>query len=365
MKTYSPSTLFFFLAISFPAMAQPSFAGLEHLFTTPRHYVACHTAESPVIDGNISDAVWDRAAWSEPFVDIEGSLKPEPRFKTRIKMLWNDTCLFVAAELEEPHAWAYMQQHDNPLYLENNFEVFFDPDNTTHQYFEIEVNARNTVFDVFLSKPYRNGAKELMNWNAPGLVTAVNIQGTLNNPAVPGKSWTVEMAIPFASISLGAKPQTPADGQIWRFNSSRVEWQADVVDGKYQKKKDTAGKTLPENNWVWSPQGIVSMHYPERWGYLQFSKQIQATDALPFVLPYSEKQRQYLWLVYYRQKDYYEKNKEYASSLSKLGINPTAFEIDGKKNVLTMEATQKQFTATVQSAGKSISINDEGLVQEN
>ncbi len=365
MKIYSLPIVFFSLAISLPVMAQPSFAGLENLFTVPRHYVVCHTTEKPVIDGNISDVVWNNAAWSEPFVDIEGDLKPVPRFKTRIKMLWNDTCLFVAAELEEPNAWAYMQQHDEPLYLENNFEVFFDPGNTTHQYFEIEVNARNTVFDVFLSKPYRNGAKELMSWDAPGLVTAVNIQGSLNNPVVPGKSWTVEMAIPFAALSLGAKPEIPTDGRIWRFNSSRVEWQTDVIDGKHEKKKDAVGKTLAENNWVWSPQGIVSMHCPERWGYLQFSKQIQPTDVPPFVLPYSEMQRQYLWLVYYRQKDYYEKNKKYAPSLSKLGIKPAAFEIAGKKNVLTMDVTESQFTAVIQSAENRISINDEGLVQEN
>ena len=26
-----------------------------------------------------------------------------------------------------------------------------------------------------------------------------------------------------------------------------------------------------EDNWVWSPQGVVDMHRPERWGYVQFS----------------------------------------------------------------------------------------------
>ena len=26
-----------------------------------------------------------------------------------------------------------------------------------------------------------------------------------------------------------------------------------------------------EHNWVWSPQGVIDMHRPERWGYVQFS----------------------------------------------------------------------------------------------
>ena len=25
-----------------------------------------------------------------------------------------------------------------------------------------------------------------------------------------------------------------------------------------------------EDNWVWSPQGLVDMHVPERWGVVQF-----------------------------------------------------------------------------------------------
>jgi hypothetical protein len=44
-----------------------------------------------------------------------------------------------------------------------------------------------------------------------------------------------------------------------------VEWQHQVVDGRYSK---IAGK--PEDNWVWSPQGVVNMHVPEKWGYVRF-----------------------------------------------------------------------------------------------
>ena len=31
------------------------------------------------------------------------------------------------------------------------------------------------------------------------------------------------------------------------------------------------GKYVPEFNWVWSPQGVINMHVPERWGYVFFS----------------------------------------------------------------------------------------------
>ena len=58
----------------------------------------------------------------------------------------------------------------------------------------------------------------------------------------------------------------PKDGDQWRINFSRVEWDIEIVDGKYRKLEKR-----PEHNWVWSPQGVIDMHRPERWGYLQFS----------------------------------------------------------------------------------------------
>ena len=340
---------------------QPSFAGLEHLFKTPRHYVACYTDESPVIDGNIADAVWDNALWSEQFHDIEGDLKKEPPLSTRMKMLWDNQYLYIAVEMEEPHVWAYLQQHDDIVYHDNDFEVFIDPVNSTHNYFEIEINARNTILDLFMTKPYRNGGGALLSWNAVGLKSAVQVYGSLNKPDDTDKRWTVEMAIPISAVTMHNSSVLPSDGRIWRINFSRVVWHTDIVDGKYVKRKDQSGRNLPEENWVWSPQGVINMHYPERWGYLQFSKQTNPSETPAFVLPYGEKQRQYLWLVYYRQKEFLRKNRHYAPTLADLGITQHVFDIEGKKNTLTMEATGRLFSAVIESAESRVSINDEGL----
>jgi hypothetical protein len=161
-----------------------------------------------------------------------------------------------------------------------------------------------------------------------------------------------------------SSPVLPSEGRIWRVNFSRVNWHTDIIEGQYVKRKDQAGKNLREENWVWSPIGVINMHYPERWGYLYFSKQSKPSEAPQFVLPYGEKQRQYLWLTYYRQKEYFGKNRKYASTLAELGIKPTTFDIDGKKNTLKMEATNGQFSAVIESAESRITINDEGLTRE-
>jgi hypothetical protein len=343
--------------------ANAQFEGKEELFITPKNYTVLFTPVSPGIDGKIDDAVWQKAPWTDYFRDIEGIKKPvPPPLNTRVKMLWNDTCLFIAAEIQEPHVWAYLKDHDAVVYHDNDFEVFIDPDNNTHQYYEMEMNAVNTIFDLFMSKPYRNGSGAMIAYDIAGLRSAVNIQGTLNNSADQDNGWTVEIAIPFHAVTIGNATRVPRDGDLWRIGFSRVEWDTEIKDGKYIKKKDQTGRDLPEHNWVWSPQGLINMHFPERWGYLQFSKKTSGEAPTAFVLPYSEKQKQYLWLVYYKQKDYYQKNGKYAASLADIGIAPDP-GIEGQANKLSMEATTRQFMATIVNGTNAWSINDEGLIQ--
>ena len=346
----------------FPASvaAQQQFKGLENLFTIPKNYVVNYTATAPKIDGNINDTAWQQATWTDDFVDIEGDLKPQPALQTNVKMLWDDSCIYIAAQIHDPHVWATLKQHDQIVFLDNDFEVFINPNNTTHQYFELEFNALNTVFDLFLNKPYRNNGDPLINWNAEGLRSAVNVQGTLNNPGDLDKGWTVEIAIPFRAVSLGNFTQVPNDGTTWRINFSRVEWDTKVVDGKYVKIKDDAGHNLPEHNWVWSPQGVIDMHFPERWGYLKFSKSASARQQ--FNLPYPEQQKKYLWLVYYRQQQWYKRHHAYSLLLKTLGVKNSA-SIDKHLNAIRLEATKHQFMAFITDKKTNITytINQEGL----
>ena len=60
-------------------------------------------------------------------------------------------------------------------------------------------------------------------------------------------------------------PTPPNDGDVWRINFSRVQWRHRIVNGRYEKVPNTA-----EDNWVWSPQGVVNMHLPEHWGFVEF-----------------------------------------------------------------------------------------------
>jgi hypothetical protein len=142
---------------------------------------------------------------------------------------------------------------------------FLDPDGDTHNYFELEINAFETVWDLLLLKPYRDQGKVAVDsWDIPGLISKVAIDGSLNKSNDRDKSWSVEIAIPWKALEECAPNFHPKDGEQWKVNFSRVQWDVEILDNQYVKTD------MPEFNWVWSPQGLINMHYPEMWGLVQF-----------------------------------------------------------------------------------------------
>lgn len=177
--------------------------------------------------------------------------------------------LYIAAELEEPEIWATLTERDSVIFHDNDFEVFLDPDNDALAYAELEINALNTQWDLLLVRPYRDGGRGVDGWDIKGLRTAVHVDGHLNETTRPSKGWSVEIHIPWHPIEeISRKDVPPKPGDQWKINFSRVEWHVDVIDGKFVKRKG-----LKEDNWVWSPQGVVDMHQPEQWGLVEFVKQ--------------------------------------------------------------------------------------------
>jgi len=289
---------------------------------SPSHYI-CYRADQPLqVDGIIDEAIWQQAPWTDDFVDIEGHLKPLPRFRTRAKMLWDDNYFYVAAEMEEPDVWATLTTRDAVIYHDNDFEVFIDPDGDTHEYYELEINAYGTEWDLFLVKPYRDGGPALNGWDIAGLKSGVSVNGTINKSDDRDEGWTVEIAIPWPALKEAAhKESPPLPGDQWRVNFSRVEWQVEPEAGQYKKKLDPAtGKSVPEDNWVWSAQGLVRMHYPERWGFVQFSEQIAGTTRDRYRPNPEEEVRMALRRLYYKQHEYYEKHHRYAADAFDLGF---------------------------------------------
>jgi len=227
----------------------------------------CIKINEPVIfDGNSSEISWQKAAWTDFFVDIEGDLKPLPYFKTRVKMLWDDKYMYFYAEMEEPHLWATLKDRDAVIFHDNDFEIFIDPDHDTFNYYEIEFNQFGTLWDLLLTKPYKDNGQAVDAWDVRDIKYAVELKGTLNDPSDKDEGWNIEIAIPWSVLEECAKHNGPPEiNEEWKVNFSRVEWDTDIIDGKYVKKPN-----YPEHNWVWSPQSVIDMHIPEKWGLVKF-----------------------------------------------------------------------------------------------
>ncbi|MCK9859328.1 carbohydrate-binding family 9-like protein [Paenibacillus sp. ATY16] len=302
----------------------------------PRHYI-CRRATGPLaLDGCLNKPFWEAADWTEDFTDIEGDVRPKPAKRTRVKMLWDDEYLYVGAELLEDQIWATLTERDSVIFYDNDFEIFIDPDGDTHGYYEIEINALNTVWDLLLVKPYRDGGPPVNGWDIAGLRSAVYIEGELNNPAAENRMWSVEIAIPWASLrECAAESRPPLTGEFWRINFSRVEWQAEPAEGGYRKViNPKIGKPYPEDNWVWSPMGIVNMHYPELWGYVVFSGE---DGPHAFAMPEDERIKWELRKLYYRQRNHYAAEGRYEADAKRL------MEGDGWSIEATVETTRSLF----------------------
>ena len=325
------------------ASSAPSPPPQEPAWTPPRGYVCHHASGQIAIDGKLDEDSWKAVPWTDDFVDIEGDRKPKPRFRTRAKMLWDDDNLYLAAELEEPHVWGTLTKHDSVIFNDNDFEVFLNPNGDSHLYAELELNALNTTWDLLLSMPYKDGGHAIDSWEIAGLKTAVHIDGTLNDPKDRDRGWTVEIAWPWKGIrELTGRAVPPKDGDQWRINFSRVEWEHEIVEGKYRKVK---GK--PEDNWVWSPQGVIDMHRPERWGYMQFSTAPPGKAA--FVPDPAAPAKQLLHRVYYSQRAYYDKHGKWAGSMTELGLKN--LEHASVIGLPKLETTTSLFEASVELKG--------------
>ena len=254
-------------------------------------YTAYRASDKIKIDGKLDENSWRIVPKSPRFTDIITG-KPT-MYDTYSAVLWDDENLYVAFWVEDPNVSGNMTERNSPVWQENDVEVFIAGKDT---YYEFEINPRNTVYEVFFIweevyerdgyskipvlsqsnpdvKPF-NGVgfpthprgPRVGSWayRLPGLQTAVDIQGTLNDPTDIDKGWTVELAFPWAGMDLLVKadgrPLPPKDADVWRMDFSRFN--------SYK----TPPPAEDSSGWFWTPHGVWDSHIPECFAHISFSK---------------------------------------------------------------------------------------------
>ncbi|WP_439482960.1 carbohydrate-binding family 9-like protein [Cyclobacterium plantarum] len=311
----------------------------------PGNYLAYQVQENLTMDGLLDESAWQKAPWSDPFLDIRGKEFPEPVQRTRMKMLWDKENLYIAFHLEESDLWATYTERESVIFQENDIEIFIDPDGDTHHYYEIEINALGTLWDLLMTRPYKNGGKPINGWNINDFQYAVHLEGTLNDPSDTDQFWALEMAIPWKSLSQsGPRYRAPEPGEHWKINFSRVQWQIEAEGNGYKKKLNPeTGKTYPEDNWVWSAMGPINMHIPERWGYVQFSEITVGEGTASFQIHPDEKVKAELRIFYEAQRKLFASTGHYSKRRSELGVESdlkdVSFEVSESRFKISAPST--------------------------
>jgi cellulose/xylan binding protein with CBM9 domain len=208
-----------------------------------------HRASGPMaIDGVLAESAWDRAEKAAPFVrSLDG--KPAAA-ATEARLLWDDDHLYVAFLCEDANVSGAFFKDDEKLYTSNVVEIFVNPSGDGLHYDEIEVAPTNALFDASFSGGPRQGMD--LSWSSRAR-HAVHVDGTLNDPRDVDRGWTVELAIPFASLTGMPKPR-PQRGDRWRFNLYRLR----------------QGPGQPGEGQAWSPPMRGDFHALDRFATLRF-----------------------------------------------------------------------------------------------
>src|SRR5262245_49500780 len=107
-------------------------------------YICYRVSQAPEINGRLDAEVWQRALRSPRFADM---VTGQPAiFDTRAAAVWDDQNLYVGFWIEEPFVEAHLTERDSLIFAENDVEVFIDGGDC---YYEFEINALNTVYEVF------------------------------------------------------------------------------------------------------------------------------------------------------------------------------------------------------------------------
>ncbi len=206
------------------------------------------TPKPITVDGKLDDPQWASAPEVTLTTSFDGK---ETRRKTRARLLWDDTNIYVGFDCDDPDVWGTLRNKDDAIYNQDVVEVFFDADADGATYNELQVSPHNVNFDAsFVAR--RSDLEAAMKWES-GMTTAVNVRGTLDDDK-EDQGWSAEMQIPIANLNK-VPHVPPVKGDKWRFNAYRLE--------HFVHFKEIEGQSF-------SPLFVGDFHALPRFGWLVF-----------------------------------------------------------------------------------------------
>ena len=187
----------------------------------PRLFQARRTVTAPVIDGDLSDATWNGAEVIDEFFAYKSGGDPAAADATA-RILWDETNLYVAFEMFEVDirsSCGLVNQcgHDANLFQGDVIELFVKELAGDSTYYEFEWSPNGDDFDAQFNTRFGPPGTSFES----SLTSAVQVQGTVDNGNDSDTSWTVEAAIPLASLSAFSAVNLATE---WFFTVARYDY---------------------------------------------------------------------------------------------------------------------------------------------
>jgi hypothetical protein len=166
---------------------------------------AVRVSTPPVIDGAVDVAEWEGAAVAEGFIQYEPRLGSPSDFRTQVLLSYDSVHLYIAFRLFDTQApTAQLTRRDSELGNDDAVAVLLDSHNDRRCAYYFMTNALGTQTD---GRVANDGRTVDDTWDASWRSAA----------QLTDYGWSVEIAIPFTSISYAA-----GEDKTWGINFGRT-----------------------------------------------------------------------------------------------------------------------------------------------
>ena len=193
------------------------------------------TTQPPVVDGNLFEIVWQKAALLSPFQNADGT--GDPQNPTETFLMWDAENLYIGvkaylAESQLPHI--SQTQQDSPIWEDECIEILMDPNLETDIYYHLVINPIGAFFDQKVNVPsqpdFRFAPHDVqLTLDRKSMQTSFNADSKWNSGAkvatqINTTFWSIEIAIPREMLEKPSKSDLqdkPAFENRWFFNIHR------------------------------------------------------------------------------------------------------------------------------------------------
>ena len=214
--------------------------------------------DSIVIDGKMDEASWNKTE-SRTFNYIYKVENPSDKQKSTLRMLWDETNLYLFYQFEDKYLTARETKRDGKPFFDDCAEIFIIPvPDSLDTHFGFELNINKAVNDFLYFNNYYKGNNIALKTFNPDFRAEVTYNGTINDNSDEDQGWTMEIEIPISVFGFLGEFEPVQKGSKWAFLAIR------------QDRNDMDGERRVTSTIFPIYDIKKDVHQPNRFGLMEF-----------------------------------------------------------------------------------------------